>query len=142
MRGTDKMRRYRLIEHTADIGLWAYGRNLPEAFASAAYGMFAIMTDLRRVKETGSRRVELEKSDMEGLLFGWLNHLIYLFDTEGWLFRRFDIKKLTANRLVAECYGEKFDPSRHRLKLGVKSATYHLMNIDIKNNRIRVIFDV
>ena len=71
------MRRFRLIEHTADVGLVAYGRNLAEAFANAAYGMFSIIADLRTVKATESRSLELNEDGYEALLFEWLNSLIY-----------------------------------------------------------------
>jgi len=136
------MKRYRLIEHTADIGLTAYGRTLAEAFANAAYGMFSIIAGLRAVREAESRRVELKGKDMEALLFDWLNTLLYFFDTDSLLLKRFDISELTENRLRATCYGERYDPSRHRLKTGVKSATYHMLNIDRGKNRVRVIFDI
>jgi SHS2 domain-containing protein len=135
-------KRYRLIEHTADIGLIAAGGNLAEAFGNAAYGMFSIIAGLRAVREVESRQVELEGKDMEALLFDWLNTLIYFFDTDSLLLRRFDIHELTENRLKAVCYGERYNPSRHRLKTGVKSATYHMLNIDREKNRVRVIFDI
>lgn len=136
------MRRYRLIEHTADIGLVAYGRNLAEAFANSAYGLFSIIAELRPVREVESHTVELQEKDKESLLFEWLNHLIYLFDVETIIFKRFDIEDFDGQRLKAKCYGEKYDPSRHRLKLGVKSATYYLLKVDAEKNQVRVIFDV
>ncbi len=136
------MRRYRLIEHTADIGLVAYGQNLAGAFANAAYGLFSIIAELRPVREVEFRTVELKEKDPEGLLFEWLNYLIYLFDVETILFKRFDIKDFDGYRLKATCYGEKYDPARHHLKLGVKSATYHLLKVDAEKNQVRVIFDV
>ncbi len=136
------MKRYRLIEHTADIGLVAYGRSLAEAFANAAYGMFAIIAELRGVKEVESRQVEVSEADPEALLFEWLNRLIYYFDVEMLLFKRFNIIKLENNLLTAVCYGEKYDPSRHHIKIGVKSATYHMLKVDQEKNRVQVIFDV
>lgn len=136
------MRRFRLIEHTADIGLVAYGNTLAEAFANAAYGLFSIMAELRNVKEGESRIVQLDERDGEALLFEWLNSLIYLFDVETLLFKRFDVEVLTDNYLEAKCYGEKYDPSRHRLKMGVKSATYHMLKVDKEKNRVQVILDV
>jgi SHS2 domain-containing protein len=140
--GATKVKRYRLIEHTADIGLISYGSNLTEAFGNAAYGMFSIIAELRKVREVESRQVELEGKDMEALLFDWLNTLLYFFDTDTLLLKRFDISQLSENKLEAICYGERYDPSRHRLKTGVKSATYHMLNIDRERNRIRVIFDI
>jgi SHS2 domain-containing protein len=136
------MKRFQFIEHTADMGLIAYGRTLAEAFANAAYGMFSIITELRAVKEIESRRLELHEDDLEALLFGWLNSLIYFFDVEMLLFKRFDISELGEKQLKAICYGEKYDPSRHQLKIGVKSATYHMLKVDKEKSQVRVIFDV
>jgi SHS2 domain-containing protein len=142
MRNREDMKRFELIEHTADMGLIAYGGTLPEAFANAAYGMFSIIAGLDTVEEKVSRRVEVDSDDTEGLLFEWLNSLLYYFDVEMLLFSRFDIMEFGEKRLVAECSGEKYDSSRHRLKTGVKSATYHLLEVDRAKNRVQVIFDV
>ncbi len=136
------MKRYRLIEHTADIGLVAYGNTLAEAFGNAAYGMFSIIANLGTVREVESRRLDISEKDREDLLFEWLNSLIYLFDVDTLLFKRFDISHLDENSLQAVCYGERYDPSRHRLKLGVKAATYHMLKVDRAKNQVQVIFDV
>lgn len=136
------MKRFQFIEHTADIGLIAYGQSLSEAFANAAYGLFSIIAELKTVKEIESRQLELNEEDSEALLFEWLNRLIYLFDVEMLLLKRFDIRDFDGRGLKAICYGEKYDPSRHQLKTGVKSATYHMLKIDRGENQVRVIFDV
>ena len=136
------MRRFQLIEHTADTGLIAYGRTLAEAFANAAYGLFSIMADLRTVREVESRTLELSEEDSESLLFEWLNHLLYIFDVELLLFKRFDIKGFNGQQLKAICYGEKYDPSRHQLRMGVKSATYYMLKVDEEKNQVQVILDV
>lgn len=136
------MKRYQLIEHTADVGLIAYGRTLAEAFGNAAYGMFSIIAELRTVREVESRRLEIREKDLDSLLFEWLNRLIYFLDVDMLLLKRFDISDLDENRLKAVCYGEKYDPSRHHLKTGVKSATYHMLKVDREKNQVRVIFDI
>jgi SHS2 domain-containing protein len=136
------MARFELIEHTADAGLIAYGETLAEAFTNAAYGMFSIIAELGAVRETESRPVEINEDDIEGLLFEWLNSLIYLFDVEMLLFKRFDIMEFGDNHLRAICRGEKYDPSRHHLKTGVKSATYHMLEVDREKKQVRVIFDI
>ena len=136
------MKRFKLIEHTADTGLIAYGSTLAEAFANAAYGMFSIIAELKTVKETELRQLELSAEDPEALLFEWLNSLIYLFDVDMLLFKRFDIIDFDGTQLKAVCYGEKYDPSRHRLKTGIKSATYHMLKVDGTKNQVQVILDV
>ena len=136
------MKRFQLIEHTADTGLIAYGNSLAEAFANAAYGLFSIIAELRKVREVESRPVAVSAEDTESLLFEWLNSLIYVFDVEHLLCKRFDITELTQHNLKAICWGERYDPSRHHLKTGVKSATYHMLEVDGEKNRVQVIFDV
>ncbi len=136
------MKRFQLIEHTADTGLTAEGSSLAEAFANAAYGLFSIIADLRRVRAVESRVVSVKAGDIESLLFNWMNQLIYIFDTEYILFKKFDINELTEHKLKAICRGEKYDPTRHQIKIGVKSATYHMLKVDPTKNRVQVIFDI
>ncbi|UCE97669.1 MAG: archease [Dehalococcoidia bacterium] len=136
------MKRYKLIEHTADIGLIAYGNTLAEAFGNAAFGMFSIIAELDNVVENQNRCIELKSSDQESLLFEWLNRLLYYFDVDLLLFRSFKVNILPGNRLTAICYGEKYDRLRHKLKTGVKSATYHKLKVDGIKNEVQVIFDV
>lgn len=135
------MPRYRTISHTSDVGLYAYGDTMEEAFANAAYGMFAVMTDLRKVREIDSRHFSLKAGDMESLLFEWLNHLLYILDVEHLLFKKFEVK-IDKLSLTATYSGEKFDPERHKILIGVKSATYYLLEVTKAKRRVRVIFDV
>jgi len=136
------MKRFQLIEHTADTGLIAHGSSLAEAFANAAYGLFSIIAELNKVRGGESRPVAVSAEDVEGLLFNWLNHLIYIFEVEYLLFKRFDITEFTEHNLKATCWGETYNPSRHQLKLGVKSATYYMLKVDREKNQVQVIFDV
>ena len=138
------MKRFDVVEHTADTGIVAYGADMREAFANAAYGMFSLMADLKQVREETSRYIEAEAGDRESLVVSWLNELLYMFDVEGIIFKRFDILELTNTRLRADAYGEKADASRHELRGGVKAATYHTLKVVEDRGRcsIRVIFDV
>jgi SHS2 domain-containing protein len=136
------MKKFELIDHTADTGLQAYGETLAEAFANAALGMFSIIAELENVREKESRRVEVNEPDMESLLFEWLNNLVYIFDVETIILKRFDIVEFSDGVLKAVCYGEKYDPARHILKTEVKSTTYHMLEVDREKNRVRVIFDI
>jgi len=136
------MKKFRTFEHTADIGLEAYGQDLAEAYSNAAAGLFSIITDLRKVRKTESRIIELKEKNPEDLLFAWLNHLIYLFDAEQMLFKQCSMQYFNSQTIKAVCYGEKVDFSRHELKLGVKAATYHMMKVDAEKNQVQVILDI
>jgi len=134
---------FELIEHTADVGIMAYGADVKEAFANAARGMFSLIVEPGCVRETAHRDIEVTAPDEESLLVTWLNELIYLFDAENMLFSRFEITELGDTRLKARAYGEAVDDTRHRLKTGIKAATYHMVEVDRgKGGRVRVLFDI
>ena len=124
------MNKYEIIDTTADIGIRAFGADWPDVYANAAVGMFSLITDLETVKEKLERDISVTAPDREVLLAEWLNELIFLFDTEMLLFRRFEITKLSPSLIEARCFGEKVDRSRHELKRGIKSATYHRLKVE------------
>jgi len=131
-----------IIDHTADIGIRAYGSTLAEAFVNMAVGLSTIITEPETIRQTDKRVANITAPDVEALLFEWMNYLIFVFDVENLLFSRFKMIEFTDEQMVAECWGEKYDPSRHELKLGVKSATYHMLEVDREGNSVQVIFDV
>jgi SHS2 domain-containing protein len=136
-------KRFEVIDHTADVGIAAYGEDLKEAFANAAYALFSMMLDLDSVGDALCRQVEVTADDRSDLLVAWLNELIYVFEVDNMLFKRFDIGELNETRLRARCYGEKIDPERHKIKVGFKAATYHMLKIDEGDGfRIQVLFDI
>ena len=137
------MKTFEIMEHTADIGIVAYGADLKQVFSHAAEGLFSLMVDLDTVRERSMRPVEASASDMEMLLASWLNELIYLFDTEYLVFKRFEVTEITGEQLTANCYGEQVNHRRHELKRSVKAATYHKLRVEKDNGyRVQVLFDV
>ena len=135
---------FEIIEHTADAGIIAYGTNVEELFSNAALGLFSLITEPESIEEKLHLDLEVSSEDRDSLLVEWLNELIYLFDVKHILFNRFDIGNLTHNELKATCYGEDFDPMKHKIKIGVKAATYHMLKLD-KNGggyKAQVIFDI
>ncbi len=134
---------FEIINHTADVGIIAYGADMKEMFASAAKALFSLITELADIEEVVHRDIELTAPDQESLLVGWLNELIYLFDAEQIIFKRFDIAQLNDTHLKARSYGHKVDSSKHKLKTGVKAATYHMLKIDQSNGgKVQVLFDI
>jgi len=134
---------FEILDHTADVGIIAYGADMSQAFANAAKGLFSLITELDDVEEVLHRDIELTAPDEESLLVEWLNELVYQFDTENILFKRFDIIQLDKTQLKARSYGEKVDSSRHKLKTGVKAATYHMLKVDKGDGcKVQVLFDI
>lgn len=138
------MKPFEIIEHTADIGIVAYGTDIKQVFANAALGLFNLMADLDNLKEGVKREIELSAEDVEVLLVEWLNELIYISEVEHILFKRFEINELSNTRLKATCFGEKIKAGQHRLKREIKAATYHMLKLNKENStyKVRIIFDI
>lgn len=138
------MKKCRVIEHTADIGIEVEADSLEELFEGAAEGMFSYIIDPSLVSEVERRHVEIDAADLEELMFSWLNELTYILGAEGLLLSRFDIERVATTRLEATVCGEPIDPGRHSDAEEVKAATYHQMVVAEREGTwlARIIFDV
>ena len=142
--GVSTMKPFEIIDHTADIGIIAYGSDIKQVFANAALGLFNLMADLDNLKEGTKHEIELSAEDVEVLLVEWLNELIYISDVEHIIFKRFEINDLSNTKLKATCFGEKIKPGQHRLKREIKAATYHMLRLNKEDGsyKVQIIFDI
>ncbi|MEM3597102.1 MAG: archease [Candidatus Bathyarchaeia archaeon] len=131
---------FEFLEHTADVYIAAYGRDLTEAFENAALAMFEVMTDTKSVNPKVKDFVEVAAHDEQALLYSWLEALLVKFELNEMLYSKFKIQNLTETsdgfRLKAEIWGEKFSPEKHVQKVGVKAITYHMMEIIKKPGKV------
>ena len=129
---------------TADLTVDAWGETLNEAFESAALATFNAMTPLERVEKRETRTFNVEGGDLGGLLFNFLDELLYIHEVELIVFSGFDVdldeKEI---KLTAVCHGEPFDLDRHSQGIAIKAVTFHNMRIEKKGDTwtIRVVLD-
>ncbi len=116
---------FKVVPHTADLAIEVSGRSVPELFESATKGFRFLVAGDKPGIQTTTESFEIEATDKESLLVRFLNHLIYLFDTSGFLPSTLEaeINGLTMNAAVA---GEIFEGIA---KHCVKAATYHGLEI-------------
>lgn len=135
---------YRQLDHTADLAIEVWGADLGALFENAAWALFDLVADVERVKPTQAFAVEVEADDLEMLLVGWLNELIWRISAKEMLYARAEVHTLDAKHLSGTVHGEQYDPARHRLRTEIKAATYHQIEVAQEKGRwqARVIFDV
>jgi SHS2 domain-containing protein len=133
-----------ILDHTADVGIIAYGADIKQLFSNAALALFSLITELEHVEEKLDFRLRVKSEDRDSLLVEWLNELIYCFDVKHVLVHSCDIGSLTNRQLEATCHGEAFDPAKHNIKREIKAATYHMLKMDRNNEgyRAQVILDI
>jgi SHS2 domain-containing protein len=137
-------KKFRFIDHTADVGVVVYGKSLTELFQNAAQSFFSVLIELKNIHEKESRSFSLDAPELEELLVSWLNEFLYLFETQGLLFSRFEIKKLSSERLEATAWGEKYAAEKHSIKRIIKAVTFHQLSIQKQRGRwkTQIIFDL
>jgi len=137
-------KRFEFLEHTADAYIAAYGESLEEAFENAALATFEVMTDIKKIKPKIEETVEVEAHDESALLYNWLEEFLIRFETTGNLYSHFKVLNIEETpsglKLKAKARGEPYDPERHPSKVGIKSVTYHRMEIVKKPKAVTVRF--
>jgi len=140
----DMKKRFRFLEHTADAYVEAYGDSLEEAFGNAALASTDVMTEVDKVEARNEETFVVEASDEYALLYSWLEELLLEFELKGKLYSRFEVLGIEETsggfRLRARAWGENFDPEKHPSKVGIKSVTYHRMEIVKKPESVTVRF--
>ena len=138
------MKTYELIDHTADIGVKAYGKTISEAFENVAKAMFDIITDNSEIESIGQYNIKLGAPDLEQLLVDWLSELLFLNSAKNLVFGFFKVNLDEKNQsLTATVFGEKLDISKHKIGAEIKAVTYHIL--EVKNKKpfhVQVLFDI
>ena len=145
------MNSYEFIDHTADVGLRVYGKDLKQIFIHAAKGLLDLVVVIGMVHKRTKVAVKVSASSLDELLVAWLRELLYLVSTRQMVMCDFRIRRLHQRKrttesfqLEAEVWGEKINFKTHVLKKEVKAVTYHRLSLKRKKNGwvAEVIFDV
>lgn len=120
------------LDHTADVQLHSWGETLIEAFEQNGMAMFGYMTELETVEITQKHVIEAKAEDLDGLLFHFLDELLFLFSAEPFLIcKKLVITELDLSNftLKCSCFGEEFTLGKHPQGTEVKAITYSAMQI-------------
>jgi SHS2 domain-containing protein len=130
---------YRIIEHTADVGLKVRGRTFPELLENAALGFFDLMTDIGRIRLEGTKKKKgitrvfrLRAADPAETFLKWLRELLFAFSAKKLVFFDYHFRMGPGRAVTVRANGLKFDPSRHEQKLEIKAVTYHHFELSKK----------
>ncbi len=132
---------FEFLDHPADVGFVARGHNLSELFESAAAAVLDYGWELDSVREREQVDIRARAATLEDLLFSWLAELVYLADTEHWVFKRVSVTHIEPPHVSAAAgkalweirgagHGERFDKARHHARTYIKAVTYQQLEIN------------
>jgi SHS2 domain-containing protein len=147
------MKRFKFLEHTADVKFQAFGKDIEDVFKNSAFALKETICDEIEVKEKKKKIIHIKQKDFESLLYSFLEEIIYLLDAENFLIS--DISKIKIDKfsLKATIMGD--NASEYEFTNPVKAVTYNDMfvrteeepdprnqNKKIKFWRTQVVLDV
>ncbi|MBI4484261.1 MAG: archease [Acidobacteria bacterium] len=135
---------FEYLEHTADVAVRIYGKDLAELFAHAAQALFSVITNLESVRTQEERAIEAQGEDRAALLHNFLDELLFRFDSEGFIARDVTVHRLDEGFVQATARGEKLDRQRHEFLTDIKAVTYHELKVERMDDgwEAHVIFDL
>jgi tRNA nucleotidyltransferase (CCA-adding enzyme) len=113
---------WRLLPHSADVGVEGWGPTLEAAFEQAALALTAAVTSVP-IQSKIAVDISCRAPDREILFVEWLNAIIYEMAVRRMLFGRFHVT-VSHNELHGQLWGELVDASRHEPACEPKGATY------------------
>ncbi len=135
---------YRFLPHTADIKVAIEATSFEELLADATVIVRGLLAGERGVETREERRVTATGAGPSEVLLRYLQELLYLFDTEGFLPATVDTDRLTGNEAATRVGGEVYDRARHEHQPEVKAVTRHGLRVERRGDAwyAEVVFDV
>lgn len=75
----------------------AFGKNLEELFENAAYAMFSVICDIKKVSPIKEIKIEVNADSYESLLTKWLSELLVQSEINEMFFSKFSVLALSTS---------------------------------------------
>ena len=116
---------YRLLEHTADMGMEARAESCLKVLEEMARGLTVILFGNSPASANVVTKIHLREEDPVELMVAWLNEILYWCEQNDLVLAASRIDALEEDELWATLSGEPFDQKRHHVERQVKAVTYH-----------------
>lgn len=131
------MKKFEYFDVTADIGFYAFGKNLNEAFENASLAIFNIISNTDNIDPQKSIEFEITSEDEVSLLYDYLEELLFYHEVEFMLFSEFiiEIEKTDDDyHLKAIIKGEDINWDKHERDCEIKAITFHQMEVNMSDD--------
>jgi SHS2 domain-containing protein len=120
---------YRVVEHTADVGIYASGTSLADLFTQATLGMLEITGTWRPGPSSEHIALEVSSHDLGGLLVDWLSEVLYVQDARDVVITEVEVDEIegpaATGRVGISSHGEDDIEGTP-----VKAITYHQLEVE------------
>lgn len=135
---------FRIVDHTADVGIEAWGADLGEVLARAVEGLFRVIGAPAAGASLPPWELQAEGVDREDLLVRVLTEALAAFELEGRHVASASTVRCDDARATLRCEGVLVDRDAEPRLQEVKAVTYHGLRIEEGSDglRARVVLDL
>ncbi len=118
------------LDHTADVGIRAYGTDLSTLFVNAARGMMStILAGIPEVGHGDQHRIAVHATSMEDLLRDWLAELLFLHATKRVFPIWYKVQTASATVFEALVYVIPMSEYMNSVATEIKAVTWHALSV-------------
>ncbi|HUW72175.1 MAG TPA: archease [Candidatus Humimicrobiaceae bacterium] len=135
------MKKYKILEHKADLKIRAFGENKKELFLNMLSAMAKSQKPEIKITKKVKRKIKINSPDLSALLVDFLNEALYLSQVNKEVYSSVIFKKITDRKVEGELTGQKLE----RFGEDIKAVTYHNLDIHQLSNggwEANVLFDI
>lgn len=148
------MKKFEILEHTADLKIKAWGKDLPEVFVNLAKGVASQQVDdlKQETSHQSWEEIKVESPDLSSLLIDWLNEILYQGEINQKVYLDFQVLEFSSGRQNLFWKSKTSFGVRAKIRglsvqtknIEIKAATYHDLEVKKVNDywQAVVVFDI
>ena len=129
------MKKYKIIEHTADFSFRVFAKTNQEIFENGAFALMELMFQTSSSKKAKliETKIKINSLDTATLLIDWLREIHYLAVVEKRITKKIQIGKLNDKSINTQVWTKDLNPEDKIIR-EIKAITYHDIKISKKND--------
>lgn len=121
---------YKLLDHTADIGIRVAGDNLKGLYTNTAHAMFDLIRGSLICEDGSVTPLEVQGADKVDLMINWLRELLYVWTGRERLVCCVGVNEISSQMIKAQVTTIDYDAGRHVIYHELKAVTYHQAKVE------------
>jgi len=133
--------KFKILPHTADLKIRAFGKDLKELFENVMVGMQSALRAKVKSQKSKVKNIKIKSSDLSSLLVDFLSKINYLNEVNKEVYNSIRFINFSNHELEGEISGKKVE----NFELIIKGVTYHDLDIHQRKDKtweVTVLFDV
>ncbi len=127
------MRKYRYINHTADVEFIAYGKTLEELFSNSAQALFDTIAEANSMRCATALKIAVHADSEEELLWRFLQKLLSIGDARCIFFYSADAKIKRNGMLSLSSVAHYCKATAEKAKLEAKGISKYALKVSHSN---------